>query len=398
MDDKTSDGQVQQIQPGMVLRLVRQAVTHGFTGCLQLRGDRRTASVYLADGRITHVKTNVPAFRIGDILVSRYGLDDRTVKVAAELGKVNKMLMGMVLLRRKLISPTDLYRALVDQVQTVLRDAASWESGTCQLQGGTIPGKDVVLLRVDPLDILGPETPPPEQDRAAEAARNFITEKGMVPEGDHYAILGVDPSATEAEIKESYNRLVLAWHPDRVGGHLEEKDRAALQGIFARINAAWAAVGKADARARCDRERERAAEAAKAPPPDQEKEDANVYFRSGAENLKSERFVDAAEFLEKACQLDPANSRNWFFLGAAHFKAKESKKAEDALLRAIHLDGSKAEYDVALCQVYRAGKLYTRALEMIDRALRWDPENNQARRERKLIKELTEQEQKKKKK
>ncbi len=397
MNNETSEGQVQQIQPGMVVRLVRQAVGHGFTGCLQLHGDHRTASVYLAEGRITHVKTNVRAFRLGDILVDRYGLDDRTVKVAAELGKVNKMLMGMVLLRRKLISPTDLYRALVDQVQTVLRDAITWEAGTCELLAGSIPSKDVVLLRVDPLTILGPDTPPPEQSRAIEAARSFAAEKAVVPEGDHYAILGVEPAASEAEIKEAYNRLVIAWHPDRIGGHLDKHDLATLQGIFARINAAWSVVGKAEARARYDRERERAAAAAKAPPPNQEKENADAYFRSGAEHLKAERFLDAVDALEHACMLDPANSRNWFFLGAAQFKARANKPAEEALLRAIQLDGSKAEYYIALCQVYRAGKLYARALEMIDRALRWDPENDQARRERKLVKELTQQEQKKKK-
>jgi hypothetical protein len=395
MSVKESGSPVQQIQPGMVVRLVRQAVTHGFTGCIQLRGEGRSASIYLGDGRVTHVKTNVQAFRLGDILIDRYGFDERSVKVAAELGKVNKMLMGMVLLRRKLITPTDLFRSLVDQVGLVLQDAVNWASGTCQLQPGAVPDKDVVLLRVDPLAILGPEVPPPEELRAIEAARELVAEKNLVPDDDHYAILGVDPAATDAEIKEAYNRLVLAWHPDRIGGHLGDEDLAALQGIFARINAAWSVVGKADARAKYDRELKRAAAAATEPPPDQEKEDANAYFRSGAELLKAERFLEAADYLENASRLDPASSRNWFFLGAAYFKARESKKAEDALLRAIHLDGSKAEYYVALSQVYRAGKLYTRAMEMVDRALRWDPENDQARYERKLLKELTQTKKKK---
>ncbi|XP_033171248.1 chaperone protein DnaJ-like [Drosophila mauritiana] len=34
-------------------------------------------------------------------------------------------------------------------------------------------------------------------------------------EEDHYMILGVDPNATESEIRQAYKRMVLIYHPDK---------------------------------------------------------------------------------------------------------------------------------------------------------------------------------------
>ena len=64
-----------------------------------------------------------------------------------------------------------------------------------------------------------------------------------------YEVLGVQPSATDAEIHRAYVRLARRWHPDVNGGSPEAEDRMRA------VNEAWAVLGDPSRRARHDRAR-----------------------------------------------------------------------------------------------------------------------------------------------
>jgi DnaJ-class molecular chaperone len=64
---------------------------------------------------------------------------------------------------------------------------------------------------------------------------------------DPYDVLGVDRSASAAEIKRAYRKLAKESHPDRHKGDVRAKNR------FAEINAAYEVIGDKDKRAQFDR-------------------------------------------------------------------------------------------------------------------------------------------------
>lgn len=70
---------------------------------------------------------------------------------------------------------------------------------------------------------------------------------------DHYAVLGVDPSATQAEITHAYRALVRHHHPDtRARG--DESDRSASDATLQHVLLAYAVLGDSGRRAAYDRE------------------------------------------------------------------------------------------------------------------------------------------------
>jgi DnaJ like chaperone protein len=57
----------------------------------------------------------------------------------------------------------------------------------------------------------------------------------------HFAVLEIEESASDAEVKKSYRRMALKFHPDKVRDMGEEYQKQARE-RFLRINDAYEAI------------------------------------------------------------------------------------------------------------------------------------------------------------
>ena len=68
---------------------------------------------------------------------------------------------------------------------------------------------------------------------------------------DYYKILGVDKKCTDDNIKKSYRKLAMLWHPDK---HVNdsEKDKKIAEDKFKEINNAYEILGNVEKRRQYD--------------------------------------------------------------------------------------------------------------------------------------------------
>ena len=69
----------------------------------------------------------------------------------------------------------------------------------------------------------------------------------MSDEPDYYQILNVKPEATQEEIRKSYKKLAIKWHPDKNPDNKEEAEKK-----FKEISAAYAVLGDKEKRREYD--------------------------------------------------------------------------------------------------------------------------------------------------
>lgn len=182
---------------------------------------------------------------------------------------------------------------------------------------------------------------------------------------DFYAVLGVPRNATNAQIRNRFLELVRERHPDRV----EAEAKSEAEARFQEITEAFNVLGDPDARLRYDRE----LTAAQGPGRDGEPSDAaKAYLQRGVKAYRESRYLDAADWFNRAVKEEPESARGWFYLArTCQTEERWWGRAVRAAIKACELEPMNAEFltlaGTLLIDVGDPG----RALGYLEDALAW---------------------------
>jgi curved DNA-binding protein CbpA len=208
-------------------------------------------------------------------------------------------------------------------------------------------------------------------DLEAEVAERF----SKMRDQDLYQVLGVVASTSVDEVRRAYYALARRLHPDKF---TKEEMKAKAEKVFGHITEAYSTLSRAESRQKYEEE-----QALRSGPKHQEKTDthdlARSNFRAGKDCLDKGKLGEAVSFFQNACEQDPQKAEYFHYLALTQAKNPRWKKdAEGNYLKALEIDPSNGQYYAELGTLYSKGGLHSKAREMFQRALQWDPSNDEA--------------------
>lgn len=248
-----------------------------------------------------------------------------------------------------------------------------------------------------------PQAPPPEEKRHEESRPEDLFDR-LNNAADHYQILGVVRSASQADIKRAYHGLAKRYHPDRFRREADDALMSRIESAFAQVAQAYDALKDSSSRASYDAklfQQEAASRAARASSPSPAETRAASFspaasggqqaatasfrakeiFQQGLTALQQGNNASAIASLGEAARLDPKEPRYRACLGQAMAKDERLRRnAEAEFKAAIALDANNAAYRVMLAELYNDLGLIRRAQGELERALTLEPQNRIARR------------------
>lgn len=198
---------------------------------------------------------------------------------------------------------------------------------------------------------------------------------------DYYSILGVDRLCSENDIKQAYRKLAMQHHPDRNPG--QSKD-GLTNNAFQEINEAYHTLINKDKRAAYNKLLAEKASGSQANTVQDNQ--ADMAYRHGVEAYKANQFKRAVEYFRAAAKLNPKKAIYFDRLGIAIIKAggplEEAKMQCD---KAIQMEMYNAEHYLSLGIIYQLAGMTDKAKQQFREALKWDPNNSQAKQRLALV-------------
>lgn len=198
-------------------------------------------------------------------------------------------------------------------------------------------------------------------------------------EEDYYAVLGVEESASQEEIRKAYLALAKKLHPDRFPNDPEK--RMVAQSEFAKVSRAHDVVSDAERRAEYDAvrllTRKRHSQSNLSAVSPDSPVDGEGPLTDAPLSSTGNFQIPGNETEEENINIKWANKH----LSRADdlFRRRNYKEAETALKEAIRLVPTDPRYHNKLAEVYLARGWKTLAMTEVQSALRNDPKNAEAK-------------------
>ncbi|GBD99153.1 chaperone protein DnaJ [bacterium BMS3Abin07] len=126
----------------------------GKTGTLEVRSGAINKKIYIKNGDMVYATSSEDSNWLGDVMLHEGGITqeqyDRTAEIMKETGKKQ----GAVMVELGYLKPRDLFIALKRQVEKVIVDLFSLETGSFHFHEGPLPKEDVVVLNLSAANLI----------------------------------------------------------------------------------------------------------------------------------------------------------------------------------------------------------------------------------------------------
>jgi curved DNA-binding protein CbpA len=151
---------------------------------------------------------------------------------------------------------------------------------------------------------------------------------------DAYSVLGLEPNASQADVKQAYRQLVKIWHPDRF---LHSHDKQEAEKKLKQINEAY---NKLKSYHLTFANSSRQTNATKVYTTLSK---AEIFYQWGVENAKLERYEEAIANFTQAIRLNPYYVEAYKYRGFICSQLGYEYRATSDLNKAVEIQGKKTK-------------------------------------------------------
>jgi curved DNA-binding protein CbpA len=180
---------------------------------------------------------------------------------------------------------------------------------------------------------------------------------------DFYAVLGLQRSATEEQIRQRFRELARQQHPDRFQGERKVEAEREFQDLTQAANVL------------CDPELRRQHDVELAHPqenPADPRQLSRMFLQRGVKAYKEQNYLEAAENFDRATAAEPNNAKAWHHLAlASTHNSRWHQRAFAAIRRACELDPMNPDYFKLAGRIATVCNQPAEAERYYEQALQW---------------------------